>query len=138
MKVATSEKQLFHKLKKHKPPICILEDEMALQSRMGRINKFILADKFGLKDFTWENLVPSKLTQAHEMLPELIKISPETKYVIVSHIKGCGISREDREIYKTFPQVVKVLGFISSKGNWDYLLKLLSRVYLGKPWKSKW
>lgn len=64
-----------------------------------------------------------------ELLPKLVRISPATRYVFTCHMKGQGVSREDRAQYESFPEVVKVMGRTDSIANQKCLLDLISRLY---------
>ena len=46
-----------------------------------------------------------------------LAILPETKYVITSHIRGSGVTKEEKENYRQVPEVIKVMGFINCKTN---------------------
>jgi hypothetical protein len=66
---------------------------------------------------------------AHKLLPDLAEQSPETKFVITCHMRS-GVSREDRAAHEQRPEVLKVIGFINSDRNTEFLVKTLSRMYL--------
>ena len=80
--------------------------------------------------------LPPDIT-AYELLPGLVSSSPETKFVITSHTRGSGLTPEQRALYKGRKEVLKVMGFVNSVVNYEYLMKLFSRVYFDKTWKPR-
>ena len=66
--------------------------------------------------------------KACDLLPEMIQASPGTRYVITSHIRGSGVTKEEKAIYKKIPEVIKVMGFINSNTNANYLLKVFEKM----------
>jgi hypothetical protein len=128
MRGAHSRDELLEALAQSQPPICLVE------------HKVLSIDPMKvLQGNQWDSSIVNALKNivtAYELLPELTKRSPETKFVITSHNRGGGIPRADKALYKTRPEVIKVMGFVNETSNIFYLLKLLSRVYLGKTWKG--
>ena len=130
LKIVHSTDQLISKLKRHKQSICILEHDVSLMSMKEQFSKLIWCGKSGHTKYKIENDSSSQPIQAYDILPKLIEISPETNYIIVSHMKGSGVTPKEKERYKKYPQVLKVMGFINSKTNVQYLFKLLNTKYL--------
>jgi len=65
-----------------------------------------------------------------EILPKLIKQSPSTKYVITCHMRGQGVSKEDRARYARIPQVDKVIARLDSPQHKKYLLGLIRQLHV--------
>ena len=128
LRIANDKAEILNELKKNKPPICIIEHdfgfiEMVEQFRSNLFTKFF-GDIFKSSEKKTESIEQLK---AYNLLPEMIQTSPETRYVITSHIRGSGITKEEKTIYKEFPEVIKVMGFINSNTNISYLLNLFHR-----------
>jgi hypothetical protein len=121
-------------------PECILEHQIPTADLLEQLAKILeaasdeeavtaLASKF--------HVAFSPAVTAYELLRKLVRKSPETKFVITSHTRGSGLSPKERALYGKRAEVEKVMGFTNSVGNTNYLLRLFSRVYLGKTWKPK-
>lgn len=134
---AHTKDKLIEELTRGQQPICIMEHDVPLVDKLKDLAKLYGSEEAAFQFLSRYNMVLSKVIPAYELLPELVNRSPETSFVIVCHCKGGGISPEQRKLYKTRTEVVKVMGFINSKANYNYLTKLLSRVYLGKTWKPE-
>jgi hypothetical protein len=128
MREAHSRDELMEALAKSQPPICLVEHKVLSIDPV----KLLKGDQW---DSSFLDALKNIVT-AYELLPELAERSPETKFVITSHNRGGGISPADKALYKARPEVIKVMGFVNETSNTFYLLKLLSRVYLGKIWKG--
>jgi hypothetical protein len=128
---AHSRKKLLREIKRHKPPMCIVEHEVPDADPINWLNR-----EFGgvLNDLLRRTAATfSKCVTALELLPEMTELSPGTKFVITSHWRGFGIPKAEKQLYRDHPAVVKVLGFLNSYEEWT--AKKLSRLYLGKVWR---
>ena len=72
---------------------------------------------------------PKTHYKPEELLSELVRISPASRYVFSCHMKGQGIPREDRAQYEKCPAVVKVMGRTDSPANQKYLSELIRKLY---------
>ncbi len=127
---AKNKDDILKELEKNTPPICIIEHEFGFLEMTKQYRNKLFA-KFFRDIFKSSEMSPESVEQfrAYDLLPEMIKISPDTKYVITSHIRGSGITKEEKENYKQIPEVIKVMGFINCKTNINYLLKLFNKIY---------
>ena len=128
MRQAHTRDELFEALSQCHPPVCIVEHKVLSIDPIKVLTETQL-DAATLAAMT-------KAFTTYELLPDLAGCSPETRFVITSHTRGSGLSRAEHALYKQRPEVIKVMGFVNGTGNTIYLLKLLSRVYLGKAWKG--
>lgn len=130
LRIANDKAEILNELKKHKPPICIIEHDFGSLEMMEHFRRNLLTKFFG-DIFKSSIEKPESIRQfkAYDLLPEMIQASPETRYVITSHIRGSGITKEEKTVYKKFPEVMKVMGFTNSKTNIDYLLNLFHAYY---------
>jgi hypothetical protein len=123
-----SEEDLLAELKKGKHPLCVLEDQniviqanleeyLTLQRKAAKARKPTPAYK------KRQGYLP------YEILPKLIKLSPSTKYVITCHMRGQGVSSEDRARYATIPQVANVIARLDSAEHKKYVLSLIRQLY---------
>ena len=64
--------------------------------------------------------------RAYELLPDLIKASPETKYIITCHRSGIG---KEKESYECYPNVIKTMGGISSQRNSKFIIRTINNLY---------
>ncbi len=131
---AHTKDALLKQLARGHQPICVLEHEVPTVDPVKSLSIFRLAAAV-IASKTQFTLSPS--VTAYELLSQLVASSPSTRFVITSHTRGFGISPEQRALYKERPEVLKVMGFINSQENTNYLLTLFSRVYLGKTWKAE-
>ena len=106
---------LFQELARGKHPLCVIDGhQVTMRSgaeecvRLGR-----RARKAGkqLTDYPKTHFSPQ------ELVSELVRISPATRYVFTCHMKGQGVSREERAQYERFPEAVKVMGRTDSLAN---------------------
>lgn len=128
MRQAHTRDELFEALWQCHPPVCIVEHKILSVDPIKALTETQL-DAATLAAIT-------QLFRTYELLPELARLSPETKFVITSHIRGSGLSRAEHALYRQREEVIKVMGFVNGTSNTIYLLKLLSRVYLGRTWKG--
>jgi hypothetical protein len=121
--------------------VCVMEHQVLDADPMNDLAGFFDGDPDGdaiIKALTSKRQVISpRSIPAYELLPELIAASPQTQFVITSHTRGFGFSPQERVLYSKHPEVVKLMGFVNADQNTNYLLRLFSRVYFGKTWKSK-
>jgi hypothetical protein len=145
---AHTKTELLNELAKGRQPICVVEHQVPMRNPTKRIAKVFaglvgravpdaedLVDVNHFLSQTAFSLGPD--TTACDLLPELVAASPQTRFVITSHTRGAGLSEQQRALYKARKEVLKVMGFVNSLQNSQYLLKLFSRVYLGRTWKPK-
>lgn len=127
---AESKEDILKVLKENAPPICIIEHEFGFLEMTKQYRNKLFSKFFG-DIFKASEMNPGSVKQlcAYDLLPEMIKINPGTKYVITSHIRGSGVTKEEKEKYKKNPEVIKVMGFINCKTNINYLLKLFNKTY---------
>ncbi len=109
-----------------KPALCVFNhDGLQVRAAMEEFHDFL------------ENTAPGERPvfekkvslDALESLPQLIELSPETRYVITCHQRGSGISALDRARYEEFDPVVKVMGWIDTAVNTKVLLRLVCQHY---------
>lgn len=132
---ADTKDELISELARGHQPICIIEHQVSSfdpVKEWAKPNHGLLHQIGKLSEE--EIKLPAPVT-AFDLLPELVAMSPDTKFVITSHVRGSGLSPEQRELYKSRKEVLKVMGFINSTANYNYLMKLFSRVYFDKTWK---
>jgi hypothetical protein len=104
---------LIDALKAWHHPLCILEHE---------IRVFDVSDPTALRDGAVPFLSAATTVKAHQLIPLLLRHSPETQFIITSHTRGTGIGAE-RDVYKRIPEVLRVFGFLNSDTARKYLLK---------------
>lgn len=114
---------LFQELNRARHPLCIIDGAHRVALRSGAEEYIRLARKG--KPLTD---APKTHYQPSELVSELVRISPATRYVFTCHMKGQGINREDRTQYEKFPEVVKVMGRTDSPANQKYLLGLIRKL----------
>ena len=73
-------------------------------------------------------------TAITELFDEIKAPSPETRFVIASHCKGCNETKAHAEELKQHPEIIKILGFINGIVNERYLAKLFTMTYTGQKW----
>jgi hypothetical protein len=132
--------ELLEELSRGQQPICVIEHEVPAIDSMNQIAQLLnikADDEWAAALARKTQISLSPFVTAYNLLPELISRSPLTRYVITSHTRGSGIAPPQRALYKERAEVLKVMGFVNGDGNTNYLLKLLSRVYLGRTWKPK-
>ncbi len=66
---------------------------------------------------------------AYDLLPELIDVSPDTKFIICCHTRGVGIGK-DKFRYERFPNVIATIGWISSASNARLIIRTIKNLYL--------
>jgi hypothetical protein len=115
---------LFQELAKGRHRLCVIDGGHHVALRSGAEECVRLARKSKLLTAT-----PKTHLQPSELVSELVQISPGTKFVFTCHMKGQGISRDDRAEYENFPEVVKVMGRTDSPANQKYLLRLIRKLY---------
>jgi len=130
IKEAENKEDILKELEKNIPSICIIEHEFGFLEMTKQYRNRLFA-KFFEDIFKSSEMSPESVEQfrACDLLPKMIRVSPETKYVVTSHIRGSGVTKEEKEIYRQIPEVIKVMGFINSQTNIDYLLKLFNKTY---------
>jgi hypothetical protein len=140
IKGAHTRDELLLELARGQQAVCILEHEVPPVDPLKEIGQLLGKGATAKAKASLHKklaLAHARRVTAYELLPELVKRSPNTKFVITSHTRGFGLSPKERALYKKRPEVVKVMGFVNSWGNTVYLLKLFSRVYFSKTWKQK-
>ena len=140
MRKVSTKGELLEEIGRGQQPICVIEHEVTAIDSMNQIAKLLNVktnDEWAAALARKTQISISPFVTAYELLPELILRSPQTRFVITAHTRGSGISPQQRSLYKDRAEVLKVMGFINESGSTDYLLKLLSRVYLGRTWKPK-
>ena len=136
VKYAHLRDSLLREIDVGKHPVCLIEHEVAEMDPKEVLSALIDPDVSDVLMSRFQLSLSNNLT-AYKLLPDLIDRSPNTKFVITSHVRGSGIPSEVKSLYKRVPEVAKVMGFINANSNYRYLLKLFSRVYYGKTWKRE-
>jgi hypothetical protein len=123
-----SVEDLLAELKKGKHSLCVLEDQnVVIQANL---EEYIALQRKAAK--AGKATPEYKKPQGYlpfEILPKLIGMSTSTKYVITCHMRGQGISKEDRARYAEIPQVAKVIARLDSSEHRKYMLNLIRRLY---------
>jgi hypothetical protein len=127
LRLVSWAEDLFQELARGKHPLCVI-DGHHVTLRSGAEETVELARKARkagkqLTDYPKAHFSP------RELVSELVRISPETRYVFTSHLKGQGVTTEERAQYESFPQVVKVMGRTDTPANQRYLLSLARKLY---------
>ncbi len=138
MRNAHTQQHLLTELARGQQPICVIEHEVPELDPLKEVGHFLARGATPRVKAALHKevvLAMSRRSTAYDLLPQLIKCSPQTRFVITSHTRGFGLSPQQRALYKARPEILKVMGFVNSSVNTVYLLKLLSRVYFGKTWK---
>lgn len=118
---------LFQELATAKHPLCIIEGAHPVALRSGTEELIRRARKTRNPDLMAS--APKVRFTPRELMSELVRISPATKFVFTCHMKGQGVSREDRAQYQQFPEVIKVMGRTDSVANQKYLVGLVRKLY---------
>jgi hypothetical protein len=123
-----SVEDLLAELKKGEHALCVLEDQnIVIQANlMEYITLQRKAAKAGKPEPEYDK---PQGCWPFEILPRLIKLSPSTKYVITCHMRGQGVSREDRARYAKFPQLTKVIARLDSPSHKKFMLNLIRELY---------
>jgi len=145
MRCVDTKDALVGELVRGHQPICIIEHQVPVIGPTKQLGDLFSASGAGatLSSFLTHSLLSKQQislppeTTAYALLPELVSSSPETKFVITSHTRGSGLTPEQRTLYKERKEVLKVMGFVNSAVNYQYLMKLFSRVYFERIWKLK-
>ena len=137
---AHTKDELLEELARGRQSVCVIEHQVPGIDPMKQLAQLFEAGDdddavAALASKTQLSFSPG--VTAYDLLPELVSRSPTSQFVITSHTRGSGLSPQQRALYKERKEVVKVMGFVNAQENSNYLLKLLSRVYLGKTWKPK-
>ena len=123
-----STEDLLGELKKSKHPLCVLEDQnIVIQAHL---DEYLALQRKAAK--AGKPTPEYKKRQGYlpfEILPKLIKLSPSTKYVITCHMRGQGVSTEDRARYVQIPQVASVIARLDTSEHRKYLLNLIRQLY---------
>lgn len=141
LREARTQAELLTELEKGHQPICVVEHEVPLKDPVKGLAKIFgglvgrvlpnTEDRERAEHlFSNTGVIFSRVTTAYALLPKLLAASPGTQFVITSHMKGGGIPKEMRELYKQRKEILKIMGFANSDQNSEYLTKLFSRVYL--------
>ncbi len=118
---------LFQELARGKHRLCVIEGhQLSIRSGVEELNRRLQKARKAGKELTD---YPKTHYGLQELVSELVRISPATRYVFTCHMKGQGVSREERAQYEKFPEVVKVMGRTDSLANQKYLLGLVRRLY---------
>ena len=127
LRSVTWAEDFFEELRRGEHPLCIIEGpRVGLRSATEEIIKITRrAEKLGKEPTGF----PKAYLSPKELMSELLRISPATKYVISCHMKGFGVPKEDREQYERFPEVLKVIGRTDSAANQKYLSGLIRKLY---------
>jgi hypothetical protein len=119
---------LFQELATAKHRLCVIEGAHPVALRSGAEELIRRARKTRSPDGLMASTQKIRFTPK-ELLSELVGISPATKFIFTCHMKGQGVSREDRAQYQQFPGVIKVMGRTDSVANQKYLVGLVRRLY---------
>ena len=138
---ALTKDDLIKELSRGHQPICVVEHKVPTSETVQDCAKLFPNGRGGLNVKAFVSNLSSSWgtkfgTTAYALLDELNAASPETKFIVTSHIRGSGIPPEQRARYKQRKEVLKVMGFTNSPVNYRYLMSLFSRVYLGTTWKQ--
>jgi len=118
---------LLVELARRKPPLCVLEHHnIAIRAAMEEYLKLLDSTSDPQKRLAFQKKLDRS---AFELLPELIRISPATRFAITSHERGSGISRNDRAKYVAFKEVVMIMGRPDSAPHKKQLFNLIRRLY---------
>lgn len=124
MKEAHWSEPLIRQLRRGKHPLCVMEEYVSTRNPVPAIRRVLGRGP----NPTLRNLGYTDFTCALNLLPELAEASPETRFVIACHSR-CGVTKEDRAAFEARPEVLKVIGFVNSKRNTQFLLKTMRRIY---------
>lgn len=119
---------LLRELRRGRQRLCVLEHLVPLQDPLIPYRAMFgkharLAAQRGVS--LWTEAIP-----ALDLMPELVAASRDTRFVVACHMRGQGFSKEEREAYARHPEVLKLIGFINSTANEEFLVGLLRRMYL--------
>lgn len=118
--------RLLGELARCKPLLCVVEEYVPLRNEMPELRKLFGPNAEGVAAASVHFVTDMIVT--HELLPELAERSPETRFVITCHMRS-GVSSGDRAVYEQRPEVMKVMGFINSDRNTNFLVKTIRRMY---------
>jgi hypothetical protein len=121
---------LLAELKRRQPPLAVVEHYV------NRVDEKSMLSSWGVPSRAAENISFASDYLALELLPEMTSRSAETKFVITSHSR-VGMPRAKKNAYREQPSVLKVVSFLNEKTTTEWLLKKLSRIYLGRVWKPE-
>jgi hypothetical protein len=128
LRLVSWAEDLFQELARGKQRLCLIDGAHHVALRSGAEDYVQLARRPRLS-----GRQPVDCPKTHcapgELVSELVRISPATQYVITCHMKGQGVSREDRAQYERFSEVIKVMGRVDSLASQKYLLGLVRRLY---------
>ena len=118
--------RLIRQLRRGKQPLCVMEEYVSLRDPMPELKRIL--GRNARAAAASRNLWFTEFTCALNLLPELAEASPETRFIITCHSR-CGVTKKDRAAYERRPEVLKVIGFVNSDRNTQFLLKTMQRIY---------
>ncbi|HAV64877.1 MAG TPA: hypothetical protein DCY13_21220 [Verrucomicrobiales bacterium] len=132
---ASTKDELFLEIRRHKPLLCLVEHQVPVVSVADQLNAIFSGSGVDMSDLAGNQAFGlGDQAVARELLPELKKLSPDTKFVVTCHIRGGGMGKEERRKYSDARGVERVVGFINSTNHSAFLIKLISKVYFDQKW----
>ena len=124
MKEAHWIEPLVRQLRRGEHPLCVMEEYVSIRNPVPAIRRLLGRGP----NPNLRNLGYVELTCAVNILPDLVEASPETRFVIACHSR-CGVTKKDRDAFERRPEVLKVIGFVNSKRNSQFLVKTMRGIY---------